>query len=51
MRAMSKKSHNFDVKKGLSEVCQLISIFMLSLFGNKFRPNSIGLYRDDGLAV
>ena len=24
---------------------------MLSLIGNKYNPNNIGLYRDDGLAV
>ena len=30
--------------------CELIGIFMLSLFGNKYNPNIIGLYRDNGLA-
>ena len=34
-----------------AEVCELIGIFMLSLIGNKYNPNNIGLYRDDGLAV
>ena len=34
-----------------AEVCELIGIFMLSLIGNKYKPNNIGLYRDDGLAV
>ena len=34
-----------------AEVCELIVIFMLSLIGNKYNPNNIGLYRDDGLAV
>ena len=34
-----------------AEVCELISIFMLSLIGSKHNPNNIGLYRDDGLAV
>ena len=32
-------------------VCELIGIFMLSLIGNKYNPNSIGLYRDDRLEV
>ena len=34
-----------------AEVCELIGIFMLSLIGNKYNPNHIALYRDDGLAV
>ena len=34
-----------------AEVCELIGIFMLSLIGSKYNPNSIGLYRDDGLTV
>ena len=34
-----------------AEVCELIGIFMLSLIGNRYNPNNIGLYRDDGLAV
>ena len=34
-----------------AEVCELIGIFILSLIGNKYNPNNIGLYRDDGLAV
>ena len=32
-----------------AEVCELSGIFMLSLTGNKYNPNNIGLYRDDGL--
>ena len=28
----------------------IISIFMLSLIGNTYNRNNIGLYRDDGLA-
>ena len=32
-------------------VCKLIGIFMLSLIGNKYNPNNIGLYRDDRSAV
>ena len=33
------------------EVCELSGIFMLSLSGNKYNSNNIGLYRDDGLAI
>ena len=49
-----KQSNNFDVTMGSydwDEVCQIIGIFILSLIGNKYNPNNIGLYRDDGLAV
>ena len=51
---IKKQSNNFDVTMGWydgAEVCELIGIFMLSLIGNKYNPNNIGLYRDDGLAV
>ena len=34
-----------------AEVCGLSGIFMLSLTGNKYKPNNIRLYRDDGLAI
>ena len=30
---------------------ELIGIFMLSLIGSKYNPNSIGLYRDEELVV
>ena len=33
------------------EVCELSSIFMLSLTDNKYNPNNIELYRDDGFAI
>ena len=33
------------------KVCALISIFMLSLLGNEYNRNNIGLYKDDGLVV
>ena len=33
------------------EVCELSGIFMLSLTGNEYNSNKIGLYRDDGLAI
>ena len=51
---IKKRTNNFDVTIGSydgAEVCELIGIFMLSLIGNKYNPNNIGLYRDDGLAV
>ena len=51
---IKKQSNNFDVTMGSydgAEVCELIGIFMLSLIGNKYNPNNIGLYRNDGLAV
>ena len=51
---IKKQSDNFDVTVGSydgAEVCELIGIFILSLIGNKYNPNNIGLYRDDGLAV
>ena len=33
------------------EVCKLTGILMLYLIGKKYDSKSIGLYRDDGLAV
>ena len=53
-RWIKKQSNNFDVTMGSydgAEVIELIGIFMLSLIGNKYNRNNIGLYRDDGLAV
>ena len=46
--------YNFDVTMGSydgAEVWELSGIFMLSLIANKYNPNNIGLYRDDGLAI
>ena len=34
-----------------AEVCDFVGIFMLSLIGNKYNPNNIGLCKDGGLAV
>ena len=51
---IKKQSNNFDVTMGSydgAEVCELIGIFILSLIGNKYNLNNIGLYRDGGLAV
>ena len=51
---IKKQSNNFDVAMGSydgAEVCELIGIFMLSLIGNIYSRNNIGLCRDDGFAV
>ena len=50
---IKKQSDNFDVTMGShdgAELCELISIFMLTLIRNKYNSNNIGLYRDDGMA-
>ena len=44
----------FDVAMGSydgAEVCELVGIFALSHLPERYDRNSIGLYRDDGLAV
>ena len=44
---IKKQSNNFDVTMGSldgAEVCELIGIFILSLIGDKYNPNSIGLH-------
>ena len=33
-----------------TEVCKIAGLFLLNNLTNKFDRNSIGLYRDDGLA-
>ena len=51
---VKKQSNNFDVAMVSydgAEVCELISIFMLSLIGDIYNRNNMGLYRDDKLAV
>ena len=51
---IKKQSNNFNVTMGSYdgvEVCELIGIFKLSLIGNKYNLNNIGLYGDDRLAV
>ena len=51
---IKKQSINFNVAMGSydgTEVCELIGIIMLSLIGNIYNRNNIGLYRDDGLAA
>ena len=34
-----------------SEVCEIAGLFLLNNLANKFEKNSVGLYRDDGLAL
>ena len=51
---IKKQMTNFGVTMGSYDragVCELIGIFMLSLIGNIYNRNNIGLYRDDGLTV
>ena len=52
--AWVKKTNNmFDVTMGSfdgAEICELVSLFLLSTLRDKFKSNDIGLYRDDGLA-
>ena len=51
---IKKQSNNFDVAMVSydgAEVCEPISIFMLSLIGDIYNSNNMGLYRDDELAV
>ena len=46
-----KGESNFDVSMGAydeAEVCELVSIFMLSLLSKHINKNNIALYRDDG---
>ena len=49
-----KRRNNFDVSMSAydgAEVCELISIFILSLPSKHINKNHIGLHRDDGLAI
>ena len=51
---MKKGSDLFDVSMGAydgAEVCELIGIFLLNLFGRQYDPKNIGLYRDDRLSI
>ena len=34
-----------------AEVCENVGLFLLNNLANKFEKNSVGLYRDDGLAL
>ena len=33
-----------------TELCKLVGLFILHIFGEKYRKHRIGLYCDDGLA-
>ena len=49
-----KNANLFDVAMGTydgAEVCKLVGLFLLNNLANKFDKNSVGLYRDDGLAL
>ena len=35
----------------MTEVCELIGIFLLNLLGRQYDTKIIGLYRDDGLSI
>ena len=51
---VKKEGTGFDVIMGTydrAEICELISIFMLSLLGTKYDSENIGLHRDDGLSI
>ena len=44
----------FDVTMGSfdgAEICELVGLYILSILGNKYNKNQLGLYRDDGLAA
>ena len=49
-----KNSKLFDVAMGAydgAEVCEIVGLFHLNNLTNKYDNNSVGLYRDDGLAL
>ena len=49
-----KNTSLFDVAMGGydgAEVCEIVALFLLNNLANKFEKNSVGLYRDDGLAL
>ena len=51
---VKKKGKGFDVTMGVyggTEICELISIFMLSLTGKKYVSENIELYSDNGLSI
>ena len=35
----------------VAEVCEILGLFLLNNLANKFDKNSVGLYRDDGIAL
>ena len=49
-----KNTNLFDVAMGAydgAEVCEIVGLFLLNNLANRFDKNSVGLYRDDGLAL
>ena len=51
---VKKGESNFDVTMDAydgAEVCELIAIFMLSIYSKHINKNHIGLYRDGGFAI
>ena len=51
---VKKTEEHFDVTMGAydgAEVCELVGLYLLSLLGEKYNTEEIGLYRDDGLSV
>ena len=51
---MKRNNEHFDISMGShdgAEVCELVGLFLLDDLSNKYGQDSVGLYRDDGLAV
>ena len=51
---IKKNNSSFDVTMGSydgAEVCELVGLFILNGLCNEYGKESIGLYRDDGLAI
>ena len=51
---LKKRGGLFDVTMGAfdgAEICELVGTYLLSLIGEKYNKDDVGLYRDDGLAI
>ena len=51
---VKKGESNFNVTMSAyngAEVCELVSIFVMSPFGKNINKNHIGPYNDDGLVI
>ena len=51
---VKRNNEHFDISMGShdgAEVCELVGLFLLDDLSNKYGQDSVGLYRDDGLAV
>ena len=49
-----KNTNHFDAAMGAydgAENCAIVGLFLSNNLTNKFDKNSVGLYRDDGLAI